>query len=85
MAYVGLVIMGYTTEGSCYQFKFETRHPAYSTIRLLIAMGVRLATSIVRTAELMLTPLFEAAAHVGDWIAERNSPKTRARYRSRFI
>ena len=85
MAYLGLVIMGYTSEGPLYKSKFDTRRPAYSTMRRLIGLGVHLASWIVRTADSILTPLFEAAAQVGDWITERGSPETRERYRSRFI
>ena len=85
IAYVVLVIMGYTTEGPRYQSKFDTGRPAYSTIRLLIGLGVHFATWMVRTSGLVLTPLFETAAQVGDWFTERSSPETRARYRSRFI
>ena len=85
MAYVVLVIMAYTTEGPRYQSRFDTRRPAYSTMRLLIGLGVHFAIWMVTTADLILTPLFETAAQVGDWFTERSSPETRARYRSRFI
>jgi hypothetical protein len=85
MAYVGLVLMGYTTEGPRYKSKFDTRRPAYSTMRLLIGLGVHFAIWLLRTADLILAPLFEAAAQVGDWINERSSPETRERFRSRFI
>lgn len=85
MAYVVLVIMGYTTEGPRYQSRFDTGRPAYSTIRSLIGLGVHLVTWMVRVSGLVFTPLFETAAQVGDWFTERGSPETRARYRSRFI
>ena len=85
VAYLGLVIMAYTSEGPRFQPKFDKRRPAYSTMRILIGLGVHLSIWSVRAADLLLTPLFEAAAQVGDWIAERGGPETRERYRSRFI
>ena len=85
VAYLGLVIMGYTSEGPLFQSKFDKRRPAYSTMRILIGLGIHLSNWSVRAAGLIFAPLFEAAAQVGDWIAERGSPETRERFRSRFI
>lgn len=84
-AYVGLVIMGYTTEGPRYQSGFDLHRAAYSTRRISIGLGIRFLTLIMRITDLILALLFEGAAQVGDWITERSSPETRERYRSRFI
>ncbi len=85
IAYVGLVVIGYVTEGPRYQFKFDVRSPWYSTKRLLVGMGVWFVAWILRFAQLLLTPLFEASAEVGEWVTQRTSPETQARFRSHFI
>jgi len=85
MAYVGLVIMGFATEGRRYQSGLDMRRPAYSATRSLIGLGVRFVTSLARMTGFILAFLFEGAAQVGDWFTERSNPETRARYRSRFI
>ena len=85
MAYLGMVIMGYATEGPRYRFRFDPTRPGGSLKRLLIGLGVRFAAGMVRMAERALNPLYEASAQVGDWIAERSSPETQERFRSRFM
>ena len=85
IAYIGLVITGYATEGPRYRFRFDSRRPASSIKRLLVGLGVQLTAGMVRMAERGLNPLYEASAQVGDWIAERSSPETQERFRSRFM
>lgn len=83
--YSVLVGVGYLTEGPRYQFKFDARYPVYSTQRLLVGLGVRLTARMLHLAQVLLSPLYEASAEVGVWVAQRTSPETQARFRSRFI
>lgn len=83
--YVVLVAVGYLTEGPRYQFKFDPHYPVYSTRRLLVGLGVRLTARMLRLGQTLLSPLYEASAEVGEWVAQRTSPETQARFRSRFI
>ena len=85
MAYIGLVITAYATEGPRYRFKFDARQPGGSIKRLLVGLGVRFAAGVVKILELALNHLYEASAEVGDWVAERSSPETQERFRSRFL
>ncbi|HEV2351936.1 MAG TPA: hypothetical protein VG028_19060 [Terriglobia bacterium] len=85
MGYMVLVILGYATEGSHYQFRLDAHHPILTLKRLLVGLGVRLVGWTLRGAQLLLDPLFEASAEVGDWFADHTSPETRSRIRSRFI
>lgn len=83
--YAALVGVGYITEGPHYRFKFDAHHPFYSTRRLLVGLGIRLTARILHLAQILLSPLFEASAEVGEWVAQRTSPETQARLHSRFI
>jgi len=83
--YAVLVAIGYLTEGPRYQFKFDESFPFYSTQRLLVGLGVLLTAWMLRVAQILLSPLYEASAEVGEWVAQRTSPETQARFRSRFI
>ena len=83
--YALLVGIGLATEGPGYQFKFDPHEPVYSIRRLLVGWGVRLTAWALRFAQILLSPLYEASAEVGEWIAQRTSPETQARFRSRFI
>lgn len=85
MVYLVLVGLGYATEGPHYQLRFDVRHPIITARRLLVGLGVRLAARLLRVAKLLLDPLFEASAEVGDWVADHASPETRSRILSRFI
>ena len=83
--YAVLVGVGYVTEGRHYQFKFDVHNPFYSTRRLLVGLGVRLTAWMLRLSQGLLSPLYEASAEVGEWVAQRTSQETQARLRSRFI
>ena len=83
--YAVLVAVAYLTEGPRFQFKFDKNFPFYSTQRVLVGLGVRLTIWILRLAQRLLSPLYEASAEVGEWVAQRTSPETQARFRSRFI
>ena len=83
--YSVLVGVGYVTEGPRYQFKFDMRYPVYSTQRLLVGLGVRLTAWMLRLAQVLLSPLYEASAEVGEWAAQRASRETQSRLRSRFL
>lgn len=85
MAYVGMVIMGYATEGPRYHFRFDASRPASSLKRVLVGLGVRFAAGIMRVSERAMNPLYEASAQIGDWVAERTSHETQERFRSRFM
>jgi len=85
VAYVGLVIVGYFTEGPHYQFRLDLAYPFRSAERLLVGIGVRTTVLILRTASALVAPLIEASAQVGEWIIQQCSAETQARYRSRFI
>jgi hypothetical protein len=85
MAYIGMVIIGYATEGPRYHFRFDASRPAASIKRMLVGLGVWFAAGVVRVSERAMNPLYEASAQVGDWIAERSSPETQERFRSRFM
>jgi hypothetical protein len=85
LTYLGLVALGYVTEGPRYHFKFDLRDPLGSAKRLLVGLGVRLTGWTLHLGEFLMTPLFEASAEVGDWIAEHSGPETREHLRSRFM
>lgn len=85
MAYLVLVFLGYATEGAYYQIRFDVRRPVVTAKRLLVGLGVRFVAWMLRIGQLLLNPLFEASADVGDWITEHASPENRNRIRSRFI
>jgi hypothetical protein len=85
VAYVGLVIVGYVTEGPRYQFRLDLAYPIRSAARLLIGIGVRTTVLILQVAAALVDPLIEASAQVGEWIIQQCSEETQARYRSRFI
>jgi len=85
LLYLGLVILGYATEGPQYQIKFEFAEPIRSTERLLVGIGVRCLSVFLRAAGALLDPLFEASAEIGEWLTNLGSAETQARYRSRFI
>jgi hypothetical protein len=40
---------------------------------------------VLRLAQILLSPLYEASAEVGEWVAQRTSPETQSRFPSRFI
>ena len=83
--YIGLVILGYATEGPHYQIKFDLADPIRSTERLLVGIGVRALAASLHVAGVILDPLFEASAEIGEWFTKLGSAETQARYRSRFI
>ena len=85
IAYLGLIVVGYATEGPDYQFKFDVQRPLSSSKRVLVGLGVRLAALVLGVAELILNPLYEASAQVGDWVTEHSSPETQERFRSRVM
>jgi len=83
--YIGLVILGYATEGPHYQIKFSLAEPIRSTERLMVGIGVRALSAFLYASGMLLDPLFEASAEIGDWFTNLGSAETQARYRSRFI
>jgi hypothetical protein len=85
IGYLGLVAVGYATEGPRYQFRFDLRYPLNSIKRILVGLGIRVAASALSITQLILAPLFEASAQVGEWLTQRGSPESQERYRSRFI
>ena len=85
LLYIGLVILGYATEGRNYQVRFGFADPIRSTERLMVGTGVRVLSASLYAAGVLLDPLFEASAEVGEWLTHLASAETQARYRSRFI
>lgn len=85
LLYTGLVILGYATEGPNYQMKFDLGDPIWSTERLFVGIGVRALSAFLYAAGVLLDPLFEASAEIGEWLTNLGSAETQARYRSRFI
>lgn len=83
--YLGLVLLGYATEGPQYQMKFDFANPIGSTERLMVGIGVRVLSGFLSAAGMLLDPLFEASAEIGEWVTNLGSAETQARYRSRFI
>jgi hypothetical protein len=83
--YLGLVIIGYVTEGPRYQMKWDFTKPFNSIGRVLIGIGVRALALFLRVFDVILAPLYEASAQVGEWLTEQGSTETQTRYRSRFI
>ena len=85
LLYIGLVILGYVIEGPHYQIGFALADPIRSTERLLVGIGVRALSAFLYAAGVLLDPLFEASAQIGEWFTKLGSAETQARYRSRFI
>jgi hypothetical protein len=85
LLYIGLVILGYATEGPHYQVKFDLADPIRSMERLLVGIGVRVLAATLHVAGVIFDPLFEASAEIGEWFTKLGSAETQARYRSRFI
>ena len=85
MAYIGMVIMGYATEGPRYHFQFDVTRPAGSIGRFLVGLGILFTAGVVRISQRAMNPLYEASAQVGEWITERTSQETQERFRSRFM
>lgn len=83
--YLGLVILGYASEGPQYQIKFAFAEPIRSTERLLVGIGVRCLSVFFRAVGVVFDPLFETSAEIGEWLTSLGSAETQARYRSRFI
>jgi hypothetical protein len=83
--YVGLVILGYVTEGPRYQMRLDSTKPFRSFGRLLLGLGVAVIALLHRLGNAVLDPLFEASAQVGEWFTGQSSAETQTRYRSRFI
>jgi hypothetical protein len=53
--------------------------------RLLVRIGVRALSAFLYAAGVLLDPLFEASAEIGEWFTNLGSAEIQARYRSRFI
>ena len=85
MAYIVLVFLGYATEGAHYEIRFDARRPVMTAKRLLVGLGVRFAAWMLRIGQLLLDPLFEASAEIGDWFADHAGQEIRESIRSRFI
>lgn len=85
LLYIGLVILGYATEGPRYQIKFDLADPIRSMERLLVGIGVIALAAFLYAVGVLLDPLFEASAEIGEWFTNLGSAETQARYRSRFI
>ena len=83
--YLGLVVLGYATDGPRYQIKLDSAYPFRSAARLLVGSGVRIVAFVLRMVNVLLDPLYEASAMVGERFAGQSCAEAQARYQSRFI
>ena len=80
-----LVLTTYAKEGPDYRVHWELPDPARSLERVLIWMGIKVATAIGRAARSILNLLYEASADVGTWVVSKSGAQVQARVRSRFL
>ncbi len=80
-----LLLTTYAKEGPDYRPNLDLADPARSVERLLIWVGIKVATAIARAARSTLDLLYEASADVGTWVVSKSSAQVQARVRSRFL
>ena len=85
IVYTGFVVLSYRTEGPSYRLQINLHEPANSVRTLLIWLGVKILTVLLRLGAPFLSILSEASADVGVWYLRRRDPKTIASLRSRFL
>ena len=51
----------------------------------LVSLSTRFVAGLFHFTELILDPLFEASAEVGEWFADHSSRKIRAGIKSRIV
>jgi hypothetical protein len=85
LIYLGLVFMGYASEGRYYQPRFHWSEPARSGERLLVWTGIRVFDVFLRIGRSMLDQLFTASAEVGLWVIDRSSAEVQRKVRSKFL
>ena len=83
--YVGLVLMGYATDGGRYRARLGFENPLRSVERLAVWLGVKTLAAIVQGLKSTLNVLAEASAEIGETIVAGRSQKTQAEFRSRFL
>ena len=83
--YAFLVVTTYAKEGPDYHVHLELTDPGRSVERVLIWMGIKVATAIAHAARWILDLLYEASADVGTWVVSKSSSQVQARVRSRFL
>ena len=83
--YVGLVLMGYATDGGRYRARLGFENPLRSVERLAVWLGVKAMAAILQGLKSTLNVLAEASAEVGETIVAGRSQKTQAEFRSRVL
>lgn len=83
--YVGLVLMGYATDGARYRARPGFENPLRSMERLAVWLGVKTVATILQGLKSILNTLAEASAEVGETVVAGRSRKTQAAFRSRFL
>jgi hypothetical protein len=82
--YAVLVVTSYRTSGPHCHLRIDRKDPVRSIGRLLVWLGVKALTLIMRVAVPLFGMLAEASAEVGEWFLRRHAPETHAAIRARF-
>lgn len=85
VAYAGLVLMSYATDGPRYRPRLRLADPLRSFQRLLVWLGVKALAVLMAAARAVLAVLSDASAEVGEWFVAQWSQQSRASFRSRFL
>jgi hypothetical protein len=85
LLYASLVAVTYVKEGPYFQLRWELGDPARSAERLLIWMGIKVITAMVRAFKRVLDLLYDASADVGTWVVSKSNTQVRERVASRFL
>jgi hypothetical protein len=81
----GLVLMSYRTDGAHARLQFSFSDPARSLQHLVVWIGVKILSAVLRAVRGRFDLLVETSADVGEWFIERRSAKVQAAVRSRFL
>jgi len=66
--YFGLVLIAWRTEGAHGRVRFDWEDPARSGKQLLVWIGAKAISAVLKAVKAILDILEDASADVGDWL-----------------